>query len=142
MKILNIEHIGIAVGSGDKSRDFWEKILSLTMEHEERVAGQGVDTLIYPVGPSKIELLAATGPDSPVAKYLAKHGPGIHHVCLEVEDIKQAIKELKQSGIQPVFPTPQPGVEQTLVTFIHPRDTGGVLVELAQKGGTGSHGQE
>ncbi|NOZ74734.1 MAG: methylmalonyl-CoA epimerase [FCB group bacterium] len=136
MKIKKIDHLGIAVGPGGKSQTFWETIMGLESSGNERVENQGVDTRIYPVGESKIELLESLGDDSPIAKFLKSSGPGIHHVCFEVDDIRDAIRELIDHNIRVIFPEPRPGVENYEVTFIHPGDTGGVLVELAQKKGT------
>lgn len=133
MKILGLEHVGIAVQSNKTSQHFWEAILGLISSSKETVEGQGVSTTIYPVGGSKLELLESLGDESPVARFLEKSGPGIHHLCFEVDDIRAAIKELMDRNIQVIFPEPQPGVENYEVTFIHPRETGGVLVELAQK---------
>jgi methylmalonyl-CoA/ethylmalonyl-CoA epimerase len=133
MKILGIEHLGIAVTALGERSPFWETILGLTYKKTETVASQGVRTAIYDTGAGKIELLEATGPDSTVARFLEKHGEGIHHVCLKVEDIREAIAECKAAGIDVITEEPVQGTEGYLVTFIHPRSTGGVLVELAQK---------
>ena len=133
MKILGLEHVGIAVESDEKSRAVWETLLGLTASGKETVEGQGVATTIYPVGGSKLETLNSIKPDSPVGRFLKKSGPGIHHLCFEVDDINSAIKELKGKGLRVIYENPQTGVEGFVVTFLHPKDTGGVLVELAQK---------
>lgn len=133
MKLIKIDHLGIAVNPDGKSQRFWETIMGLESSGNERVENQGVDTRIYPVGDSKLELLESLGKDSPIARFLEKSGPGIHHVCFEVMDIRKAIQELTEKNIQLVYQEPRPGVENYEVTFIHPRETGGVLVELAQK---------
>ncbi len=133
MKIVGIEHVGIAVHSIDEKAAFWEYILKIDRTATETVAEQGVSTAIFDTGKGKIELLEAIDPNSPIAKYISKRGPGLHHICLEVEDITSAIKELKENDISLINETPTRGVEGYLIAFIHPRSTGGVLVELAQK---------
>ncbi|MFQ6612229.1 MAG: methylmalonyl-CoA epimerase [Fidelibacterota bacterium] len=132
MKITGIEHLGIAVENLDTAAPFWQHLLR-TQPRDETVVGQGVKTRIYDTGQGKVELLEALDPDSPIAQFLTKKGPGIHHVCLEVSDITEAIKELKESNIELIGSEPDRGVEGYSVIFIHPRSTGGVLVELAQK---------
>ena len=133
MKILGIEHIGIAVNSIDKDAPFWKHILNIPHRGTEVVEGQGVTTDIYDTGRGKVELLEAMGPDTPIGKFLEKRGAGIHHVCFEVDNITTAIKELKQDNIQVLSNVPTMGAEGYKVVFIHPKSTGGVLVELAEK---------
>ena len=133
MKILGIEHIGIAVNSIDKDAPFWKHILNIPHRGTEVVEGQGVTTDIYDTGRGKVELLEAMGPDTPIGKFLEKRGAGIHHVCFEVDNITTAIKELKQDNIQVLSNEPTMGAEGYKVVFIHPKSTGGVLVELAEK---------
>ena len=133
MKILGIEHLGIAVDSIDKAAPFWRHILSISHRTTENVIEQGVVTDIYDTGQGKVELLEALGDNSPIAKFLDKRGPGIHHVCFEVEDINLAIKELKESNINVLSDGPTIGAEGYKVVLIHPKSTGGVLVELAEK---------
>ena len=133
MKILSIEHLGIAVDSIDKAAPFWKHILSISHSSTENVIDQGVVTDIYDTGQGKIELLEALGEDSPIAKFLDKRGPGIHHVCFEVIDINSAIKELKENNINVLSDEPTIGAEGYKVVFIHPKSTGGILVELAEK---------
>ena len=133
MKILGIEHLGIAVDSIDKAAPFWKHILKISHRSTEDVIDQGVVTDIYDTGQGKVELLEALGDNSPIAKFLDKRGPGIHHVCFEVEDINSAIKELKENKINVLSDGPTIGAEGYKVVFIHPKSTGGVLVELAEK---------
>ena len=133
MKIKGIEHIGIAVESLAKDSPFWKHILNLEQKGKETVASEGVLTDIYETGRGKIELLEAMGEDSKIAKYLEKRGAGVHHVCFEVEDIHLSIEELIDKGIEVIYKEPKIGAEGFLVTFIHPKSTGGVLVELAQQ---------
>ena len=133
MKILGIEHIGIAVKSIDQDAPFWKHILNLSHQGTEVVKDQGVTTDIYDTGKGKIELLESLGVDTPIGKFLEKKGPGIHHVCFEVDSINNAIKELKEFNIQVISDDPTIGAEGYKVVFIHPKSTGGVLVELAEK---------
>jgi methylmalonyl-CoA epimerase len=133
MKILGIEHIGIAVNSIDKDAPFWKHILNLPHRGTEAVENQGVMTDIYDTGRGKVELLEAMGSDTPLGKFLEKRGAGMHHVCFEVDNITDAIKELKESNIQVLSNEPTMGAEGYKVVFIHPKSTGGVLVELAEK---------
>ncbi|MCS5624254.1 MAG: methylmalonyl-CoA epimerase, partial [Candidatus Marinimicrobia bacterium] len=126
-------HIGIAVNSIDKDAPFWKHILNIPHRGTEVVEGQGVTTDIYDTGRGKVELLEAMGPDTPIGKFLEKRGAGMHHVCFEVDNITTAIKELKQDNIQVLSNEPTMGAEGYKVVFIHPKSTGGVLVELAEK---------
>ena len=133
MKILGIEHIGIAVNSIDKDAPFWKHILNLPHRGTEAVENQGVTTDIYDTGRGKVELLEAMGSGTPLGKFLDNRGAGIHHVCFEVDNITNAIKELKELNIQVLSNEPTIGAEGYKVVFIHPKSTGGVLVELAEK---------
>ena len=133
MKILGIEHIGIAVNSIDKDAPFWKHILNLPHRGTEAVENQGVTTDIYDTGRGKVELLEAMGSDTPLGKFLEKRGAGMHHVCFEVDNITNAIKELKEFNNQVLSNEPTMGAEGYKVVFIHPKSTGGILVELAEK---------
>ena len=133
MKILGIEHIGLAVNNLDKDAPFWKHVLKISHKGTEVVEDQGVTTDIYDTGRGKIELLEALGENTAVGKFLKNHGPGMHHVCFEVDDINNAINELKESNIQVLSDNPTTGAEGYKVVFIHPKSTGGVLVELAEK---------
>ena len=133
MKILGIEHIGIAVNSIDKDAPFWKHILNLHHCGTEAVENQGVTTDIYDTGRGKVELLESMGSSTPLGKFLENRGAGMHHVCFEVDNITTAIKELKELNIQVLSNEPTIGAEGYKVVFIHPKSTGGVLVELAEK---------
>ena len=133
MKILGIEHIGIAVNDLDTSAPFWSHILNISHKGKEIVQDQGVLTDIYDTTQGKVELLQSLGDDTPIGKFLSKRGPGVHHVCFEVKNIKNAIKELKENDIHVLTDNYSIGAEGLKVVFIHPRSTGGVLVELAEK---------
>jgi len=133
MKILGIEHIGIAVKDLDTNAPFWKHVLKLSHKGTETVAQEGVTTDIYDTGSGKVELLKSTVSGSVIEKFLEKRGEGIHHVCFEVDNITKAIIELKELKIDVISDCPTVGAEGYKVVFIHPKSTGGVLVELAQK---------
>ena len=133
MKIIGIEHIGIAVKDLKTDASFWKHILGIDHTHSEKVEAEGVLTEIYDTGKGKVELLESLHPDSPVKKFLEDRGPGIHHICFEVDDIYTSIKELKEKNIRVIGEKYRIGAEGYKVVFIHPKSTGGVLVELAEK---------
>ena len=133
MKIIGIEHIAIAVKDLDISSPFWKHILQIPHRSTEVVESEGVTTDIYDTKKGKVELLKSRGSDTPVGKFLSKKGEGIHHVCFEVDDISNAIKELKEKNINILNDEPSIGAEGYKIIFIHPKSTGGVLVELAEK---------
>ena len=133
MKVIGVEHIGIAIKDLEKDAPFWSKVLGIEQTKTEDVDDQGVITDIYDTGRGKIELLLSKYPDSPIGKFLKKREPGIHHICLQVEDIEESIKVLKKHGIETIGDKSSIGAEGFKVIFIHPRSTGGVLVELAEK---------
>ena len=133
MKILGIEHIGIAVEDTENRSPFWEHVLGINRTTTEIVEHEGVKTDIYNTGKGKVELLKSISDDSTIEKFLNKKGEGIHHVCFEVYNIEQAIIELKEKDISIVSENPSIGAEGYKIVFIHPKSTGGVLVELAEK---------
>ena len=133
MKILGIEHIGIAVKDLDVSAPFWKDVLKISHKGKETVAKEGVITDIYDTGRGKVELLKSMSSNSVIEKFLKNSGEGIHHVCFEVKNINKAILELKDLNINVLSEHPTTGVEGNKVVFIHPKSTGGVLVELAEK---------
>jgi methylmalonyl-CoA/ethylmalonyl-CoA epimerase len=129
-----IQHIGVAVESIEEALAFWRDALGLELKEIEVVEDQGVRVAMLPIGESRIELLEATARETPVGKFLAKRGPGIHHLCVEVGDINAKISELKARGARLIDERPRIGAGGALVAFIHPSSTGGVLIELTQKG--------
>ncbi len=133
MKILKIDHLGIAVNSIDDGKDFWSGVLGLEFEGAETVAEQKVTTAFFPVGESEVELLESTAPDGPVAKYIEKRGQGIQHVAFRVENIEEALAELKEKGVQLIDQQPRIGAGGAKIAFLHPKATAGVLVELCQR---------
>lgn len=133
MKILKIDHLGIAVNSIDQGKSLWTDILGLTFEGSETVAEQKVTTAFFPVGESEVELLESTAPDGPIAKYLEKKGEGIQHVAFRVENIEAALAELKEKGVRLIDETPRRGAGGAKIAFLHPKSTNGVLVELCER---------
>jgi len=132
--IQRIDHIGIAVASIAEARGFYEA-LGLTVEAIEEVPQEGVRVALIPCGESKIELLEATSTDSPIARFLAKRGPGIHHICLASDDLQRDDRVLRSAGAHLLRSGPTPGAAGCWVQFVHPESAGGVLIELAQGGG-------
>lgn len=126
-----LDHIGIAVKSLAEGRRFYEA-LGLAAESEEEVPEQGVRVAFLPVGEGRLELLEPTSHASPIARHLEKRGPGLHHICLEVSDIRQTMADLRAQGFTMVSDDPQRGAHGCLVAFVHPRSAGGVLLELSQ----------
>jgi methylmalonyl-CoA/ethylmalonyl-CoA epimerase len=126
-----LDHIGIAVESIAAGRGLYEA-LGLAVEGEENVPGQGVRVAFLPVGDGRLELLEPTTSDSPIARHLQKRGPGLHHICLRVPDIRRSMADLRDRGYELLSEEPQPGAHGCLVVFVHPRSTGGVLLELSQ----------
>ncbi|MDY0313051.1 MAG: methylmalonyl-CoA epimerase [Desulfobacterales bacterium] len=133
MKIMKIDHLGIAVNSIEDGKKFWTDILGLSFQGTETVAEQKVTTAFFPVGESEVELLESTAPDGPIAKYIEKKGAGIQHVALRVENIEAALAELKEKGVQLIDQIPRHGAGGAKIAFLHPKATGGVLVELCQR---------
>ena len=127
-----IEHIGIAVADLDKSNQLFTRLLGKENYKTESVEGEGVETSFFQVGDTKVELLQASRPDSPIAKYLEKKSEGVHHISFDVEDIHAEIKRLKEAGFEILNETPKQGADNKIVVFLHPRSTNGVLVELCQ----------
>ena len=133
MKVLKIDHLGIAVNSIEDGKNFWKDILGLEFEGAETVAEQKVTTAFFPVGESEVELLESTAADGPVAKYIEKRGQGIQHVAFRVENIEAALAELKEKGVRLIDETPRRGAGGARIAFLHPKATNGVLVELCER---------
>lgn len=129
----HIEHIGIAVKDLEASINLYEQLLNTPCYKQETVAREGVTTAFFQTGPNKIELLAATRPDSPVAKFLEKKGEGIHHIAFAVADIRAEMKRLQALGFELLSDEPKPGADNKLICFLHPKTTGSVLIELCQE---------
>ena len=129
---MKIDHIGIATNGIDDAARFYLESLGLQIEHVEEVASQKVRVAMLPLGESRVELLEPTSDDSPISKFLAKRGPGIHHIAVRVPDIRASLAELKEKGARLIDEQPRTGAGGCLVAFIHPSSTGGVLLELVE----------
>jgi methylmalonyl-CoA epimerase len=127
-----LDHVGIAVSDLEAALTFYRDALGLDVEIPEDVASQRVRAHFIPAGSAALELLEATAEDSPIAKYVAKRGPGLHHITLRVDDIGAALDRLKSRGVRLIDEKPRPGAQGSLVAFIHPSSAHGVLVELKQ----------
>ena len=130
---MKIEHLGIAIKSLETSDNLFAKLLGKSNYKQESVEREGVTTSFYQLGESKIELLEATNPESPVAKFIDKKCEGIHHIAFGVEDIRAEIERLKAEGFVFISEEPKDGADNKLVVFLHPKSTNGVLVELCQE---------
>lgn len=128
-----IEHIGIAVKDLAVSNLVFEKLFGAPAYKQEEVMSEGVKTSFFKNGPNKIELLEATNPESPIAKFIEKKGEGIHHIAFEVEDILSEIERLKKEGFVVLNEIPKKGADNKMVVFLHPKSTNGVLIELCQE---------
>ncbi len=130
---MKIDHIGIATRGIEDAMTFYRDALGLDASETEEVAEQKVRVAMLPIGESRIELLEATSEDSPIARFLEKRGPGIHHIAVQVDDILVALAGFKEKGARLIDEEPRHGAGGCLVAFVHPSSTGGVLLELVQK---------
>ena len=129
---MKINHLGIATNGIDEALKFWGGALGLENVHTEIVEDQKVRVAMLPIGESRVELLEPTSEDSPISKFLAKRGGGLHHIAVEVENIEAALAKMKQAGMRLIDETPRLGAENCLVAFVHPSSSGGVLLELVE----------
>ena len=127
-----IDHVGVAVEDMDGALALYRDSLGMSLAHRETVEQQGVDAALLDVGEGHVELLAPLGPDTPVGKYLAKRGPGIHHVAYAVEDIDAELERLREAGLRLIDETPRVGIRNSRVAFLHPAAVGGVVTEIVQ----------
>lgn len=134
---MKINHLGIAVKSINEAVKFYRDMLGLPLTCTEVVADQGVEVAMLPIGESRIELLEPTSENSTIARFLEKRGPGLHHICVEVDDIREHLARLKAAGAQLIDEEPKIGAGGHLIAFVHPKTTSGVLLELTQKGSEG-----
>ena len=132
---MKIDHIGIATNGIEDAASIYRDALGVYVTETEEVPGQKVRVAMLPIGESRIELLEATSDDSPISKFLAKRGPGIHHIALRVDDIQATLAELKSKGARLIDEEPRTGAGGCLVAFVHPSSTGGVLIELVENAG-------
>ena len=133
MKIKHIDHIGIAVKSIEEGKRFFTDILGLKFEKTEVIEEQKVKTGFFPISDSELELLESTEPDGPVAKFIEARGQGVQHIAFRVENLDEALAELKEKGVRLIDQEPRKGAGGARIAFIHPKETSGVLVELCEK---------
>jgi methylmalonyl-CoA epimerase len=127
-----VDHIGVAVEDLDAALALYEGDYGMTLVHREVVTEQGVEAVLLDVGENHVELLAPLGPDTPVGKFLAKRGPGMHHVAYQVTDIEAALSSLRDAGVRLIDERPRTGIRNSRVAFLHPKSSGGVLTEIVQ----------
>lgn len=127
-----IDHVGVAVVDLDAALKLYESVLGMPAVHRETIEEQGVEAVLLDVGDGHVELLSPLGEDTPVGKYLARKGPGLHHVAYAVAEIEAALAELAEGGIELIDTVPRTGIRGSRVAFLHPRSTGGVLTEIVQ----------
>ena len=127
-----IDHIGVAVEDIDAALALYEQSFEMELAHRETVEEQGVEAVLLDVGEGHVELLAPLGPDTPVGKFMAKNGEGLHHVAYAVEDIDAALERLSAAGLRLIDSEPRTGIRDSRVAFLHPRSTGGVLTEIVE----------
>jgi methylmalonyl-CoA/ethylmalonyl-CoA epimerase len=130
-----IDHIGVAVEDIDGALALYGDSFEMELAHRETLESQGVEAVLLDVGEGHVELLAPLGPDTPVGKYMAKNGPGLHHVAYAVDDIDAALKAIAAAGVQLIDSEPRVGIRDSRVAFLHPRSTGGVLTEIVEPAG-------
>lgn len=130
-----IDHIGVAVEDIDAAIELYEGSFEMKLAHRETVESQGVEAVLLDVGDGHVELLAPLGPDTPVGKYMAKNGAGLHHVAYAVDDIDATLEKLAAAGLQLIDSEPRVGIRDSRVAFLHPRSTGGVLTEIVEPAG-------
>jgi len=131
---MKIDHIGIATRGIDEAARFWREVLGLNVGEAQEVVDQKVQVAMLPLGESRIELLQATSADSPISKFLERRGPGIHHIAVQVADIRAELAKFKAEGTRLIDEEPRTGAGGCLVAFVHPSSTGGVLLELVERG--------
>lgn len=132
-KTLKVDHIGIAVKNLEESKKFYTEVLGMTAMGEEVVEQQKVKVCFIPCGDSEVELLESTAPDGPIAKFIEKNGEGIQHLAFRVDNIEQALADLKAAGVRLIDESPRYGAGGASIAFVHPKATGGILVELSER---------
>jgi methylmalonyl-CoA epimerase len=135
VRLTQIDHVGIAVPDLDAAVERYTLVFGLQPVHRERVEDQGVEEVLFAAGDSFIQLLGALGPDTPVGRFLERRGPGVHHLGYRVQDVELALGDLRANGIRLIDEQPRAGSRGTRIAFVHPKDMGGVLVELVQQAG-------
>ena len=131
--LIDVDHVGIAVADLETAVEHYRRAFGVEPAHREVVEAQGVEEVLFAVGTSYIQLLGALGPETPVGRFVSRHGPGVHHVAYRVDDVAAALEHLRAEGVRLVDEAPRPGSRGTRIAFVHPSGMGGVLVELVQE---------
>jgi len=134
LQLNRLDHVGIAVNDLPAARAFYERVLGLAVAHEEVIEDQGVHEVLYRTGDSWVQLVAPLGPDTPVGRFLAKRGEGLHHVGYSVANVSTALSDLRAAGVETIDEVPRTGSGGTTVAFAHPKSAHGVLIELVEEG--------
>ena len=134
MQLGRLDHVGVAVADLAAARTLYEQVLGLEVTHEEVIEDQGVHELLLSAGDAFVQLVAPLSPDTPVGRFLASRGEGVHHVGYLVPDVAAAVRELRAEGVEVIDPAPRTGSGGTVVAFVHPKSVRGVLVELVEEG--------
>lgn len=134
MQLNRLDHVGIAVSDLVAARDFYERVLGLRLAHEEVIEDQGVHEVLYRMGDAWVQLVAPLGPDTPVGRFLAKRGEGLHHVGYSVANVSTSLSELRAEGVETIDELPRIGSGGTTIAFVHPKSAGGVMIELVEEG--------
>ncbi|GBG56477.1 hypothetical protein SPFL3102_00279 [Sporomusaceae bacterium FL31] len=132
-KVTKVDHIGIAVKDLEQAKKFYTEVLGMEVQGEEVVEQQKVKVCFIPSGDSEVELLESTSPDGPIAKFIEKNGEGIQHIALRVDNIENALADLKAKGVRLIDETPRYGAGGASIAFVHPKATGGILLELSER---------
>jgi methylmalonyl-CoA/ethylmalonyl-CoA epimerase len=134
LELNRLDHVGIAVSDLAVARDYYERVLGLRPAHEEVIEDQGVHEVLYRMGDAWIQLVAPLGPDTPVGRFLAKRGEGLHHVGYSVANVSTALRQLRAEGVETIDPVPRTGSGGTTIAFVHPKSSHGVMIELVEEG--------
>jgi methylmalonyl-CoA/ethylmalonyl-CoA epimerase len=133
VRLTQIDHVGIAVSDLDEAVEHYRRTFGVEPTHRERMDDQGVEEVLFAVGESYVQLLGALGPETPVGRFLERRGPGVHHVAYRVENVADALEDLRAAGVALVDEEPRAGSRGTRIAFVHPKGVGGVLVELVEE---------
>jgi len=133
VRLTAIDHVGIAVADLEEAVELYRRTFGIEPTHRERIDDQGVEEVLFAVGESYVQLIGALGPDTPVGRFLDTRGPGVHHVAYRVDDVAEALDDLRSNGVRLVDETPRAGSRGTRIAFVHPKGVGGVLVELVEE---------
>jgi methylmalonyl-CoA/ethylmalonyl-CoA epimerase len=134
LELNRLDHVGIAVSDLAAARDYYERVLGLRPAHEEVIEDQGVHEVLYRLGDAWVQLVAPLGPDTPVGRFLAKRGEGLHHVGYSVANVSTALSQLKAEGVETIDEVPRTGSAGTTIAFVHPKSAHGVMIELVEEG--------